>query len=217
MADVVLYEHANATGAAQHLSGGAAGGLAPPFNDGVSSIKVESRMVAILYENANFTGRAIVFKGNSLYNLPDFGFNDIASAYRVIDGTTSNGLFELLGGLSGDHVQYYDLRPMSEVRDAAKSHEKFLLGNKREAHWEEFQLKVVGLKWEDNIVKGKLFARHKHRAFGQTIFNVQVSPEFECGVKHMLDGGCNMKLDVGKGVKIPVTDLVGYMQSLDDL
>lgn len=63
-------------------------------NDDLSSVILRPFTDVYLYEHSNFSGRVIHFHNGTIndktFNLTDYGFNDIASSYRIRNGLINN-------------------------------------------------------------------------------------------------------------------------------
>ena len=85
---VCFYEHVDYQGQVQCVNSGAANLNTAPWNDFVSSVKIQPGYQVELFEHYQFGGRALTLK-TSAANLVNLNFNDTASSYRITTTTTN--------------------------------------------------------------------------------------------------------------------------------
>ena len=86
--NVCFYEHIDYQGRVQCVSSGAANLNTAPWNDFVSSVKIQPGYQVELFEHYQFGGRVLRLQ-TSAANLVNLNFNDTASSYRITTTATT--------------------------------------------------------------------------------------------------------------------------------
>ena len=187
----------------------------------ISSVTLEAKhCVIVLYDEPGFSGRAVVLNGRSPHDLADYGFDNRTASLRVVALGQSANVLELLATLIEDSVEYYELKGLCEAQFVTRRWKRlFVVGNERECRWEYLRLHppqdVAGLTI-DPLVSAKLSVRHCRRVEGVTIYDVAVSPRFECSVANRCSG---LMIDFGRirvlnlHVRVPATNVVRLLRS----
>jgi hypothetical protein len=83
----IFYRHANRRGSSFEGEPGNHHSIASQWNDEISSLWIRRGYRVTLYEHDKFQGKrlALIGKGRkgSVYNLDDYGFNDMVSSYKL--------------------------------------------------------------------------------------------------------------------------------------
>lgn len=84
----IFYKHANGRGSSFEGELGNHRSIARRWNDEISSLWIRRGYQVTLYEHDKFQGKRLVLIGKgrkgSLYNLDNYGFNDIVSSYKLL-------------------------------------------------------------------------------------------------------------------------------------
>jgi hypothetical protein len=84
----IFYKHANGRGSSFEGERGNHRSVNRRWNDEISSIWIRRGYQVTLYEHGKFQGKRLVLIGKgrkgSLYNLDNYGFNDIVSSYKLV-------------------------------------------------------------------------------------------------------------------------------------
>ncbi len=83
----IFYKHANSRGSSFEGEPGNHQSIESQWNDEISSFWIRRGYQVTLYEHDKFQGKQLVLIGEgrkgSLYNLDDYGFNDMVSSYKL--------------------------------------------------------------------------------------------------------------------------------------
>ena len=85
--NVCFYEHIDYQGQALCVNAGSGSLVSGPWNDFVSSVKIQPGFKVELFEHANAAGKALTLQ-TSAPNLVNLNFNDMASSYKVTATST---------------------------------------------------------------------------------------------------------------------------------
>ena len=84
----IFYKHANGRGSSFEGEPGNHRSIKSRWNDEISSLRIRRGYQVTLYEHGKFQGERLVLIGKgrkgSLYNLDNYGFNDIVSSYKLV-------------------------------------------------------------------------------------------------------------------------------------
>ena len=84
----IFYKHANRRGSSFEGEPGNHRSIKSRWNDEISSLRIRRGYQVTLYEHGKFQGKRLVLTGKgrkgSVYNLDNYGFNDIVSSYKLV-------------------------------------------------------------------------------------------------------------------------------------
>jgi len=84
----IFYKHANGRGSSFEGEPGNHRSIKRQWNDEISSLWIRRGYQVTLYEHDKFQGKRLVLTGKgrkgSVYNLDNYGFNDIVSSYKLL-------------------------------------------------------------------------------------------------------------------------------------
>jgi len=176
--------------------------------------------IVVLYDEPDFSGRALVLNGQGPHALADYDFDNRTASVRVVSLGQSASILELLATLIEDSVEYYELKGLHEAQlVTARWQKSFVLGNERECRWQYLRLhppqSVTGAAI-DPVVSAKLHVRHCRRVNGVTLYNVAIEPRFECSFANRCSG---LTIDFGRidvlnlHVRVPATNVVRFLRA----
>ncbi|MGD2091206.1 MAG: beta/gamma crystallin-related protein [Candidatus Aminicenantes bacterium] len=84
----IFYKHANGRGSSFEGEPGNHRSIKRRWNDEISSLWIRRGYQVTLYEHDKYQGKRLVLTGKgrkgSLYNLDNYGFNDMVSSYKLV-------------------------------------------------------------------------------------------------------------------------------------